>query len=53
MYLEVQKAAAQLKAADKAVADARENMRLATVRTAAGTGLRSDELRSRTHLVNG
>jgi len=49
-YLEVQKADAQLKAADKAVADARENMRLATVRTFAGVGLRSDELRSRTHL---
>ncbi|MDD2851365.1 MAG: TolC family protein [Desulfuromonadaceae bacterium] len=49
-YLEVQKADAQLKAADKAIADARENMRLATVRTSAGVGLRSDELRSRTHL---
>lgn len=49
-YLEVQKGDAQLKAADKAVADARENMRLATVRTSAGVGLRSDELRSRTHL---
>lgn len=49
-YLEVQKADAQLGAADKAVADARENMRLATVRTTAGVGLRSDELRSRTHL---
>ena len=49
-YLEVQKADAQLKAADKAVADARENMRLATVRTSAGVGLRSDELRSRTNL---
>lgn len=49
-YLEVQKADAQLKAADKAVSDARENMRLASVRTAAGVGLRSDELRSRTHL---
>lgn len=49
-YLEVQKAVAQLKAADKAVADARENMRLATVRTSSGVGLRSDELRSRTHL---
>jgi outer membrane protein TolC len=48
-YLEVQKADARLKAADKAVADARENMRLATVRTANGIGLRSDELRSRTH----
>lgn len=51
LYLEVQKADAQLKAAQKAVADARENMRLATVRTAAGVGLRSDELRSRTHLA--
>lgn len=49
-YLEVQKADAQLKAADKAVADARENMRLAGVRTSAGVGLKSDELRSRTHL---
>ena len=49
-YLDVQKGEAQLKAADKAVADARENMRLATVRTSAGVGLKSDELRSRTHL---
>jgi outer membrane protein TolC len=49
-YLDVQKAAAQMGAADKAVAEARENMRLATVRTSAGVGLRSDELRSRTHL---
>ena len=49
-YLEVQKTDAQLKAADSAVADARENMRLATVRTETGVGLRSDELRSRTHL---
>jgi len=50
-YLEVQKADAQLKAADKAVGDARENMRLASVRTSAGVGLRSDELRSRTHMA--
>ena len=49
-YLEVQKAVAQQGAAEKAVADARENMRLATVRTSAGVGLKSDELRSRTHL---
>ncbi|MFZ2950119.1 MAG: TolC family protein, partial [Desulfuromonadaceae bacterium] len=49
-YLEVQKGVAQLEAAVKAVADARENMRLAAVRTSAGTGLKSDELRSRTHL---
>lgn len=50
LYLEVRKSEAQLKAAEKAVADALENMRLATVRTAAGIGLRSDELRARTHL---
>jgi outer membrane protein TolC len=50
LYLEVQKAGAHLKAADQAVDDARENMRLATVRTASGVGLKSDELRSRTHL---
>lgn len=50
LYLEARKSEAQLKAADKAVADALENMRLATVRTAAGVGLRSDELRARTHL---
>ncbi|MFA7404128.1 MAG: TolC family protein [Pelobacteraceae bacterium] len=49
-YLDVQKAGARLVAANKAVADAHENMRLATVRTSAGVGLRSDELRSRTHL---
>ncbi len=49
-YLEVQKGDAQLKAAESAVAEARENMRLATVRTVTGVGLRSDELRSRTHL---
>jgi outer membrane protein TolC len=49
-YLDVQKADARLKAADKAVADARENMRLATVRASTGVGLKSDELRSRTHL---
>ncbi|HBA70699.1 MAG: hypothetical protein A2X82_05695 [Geobacteraceae bacterium GWC2_55_20] len=50
LYLETRKSEAQLKAADKAVADALENMRLATIRTAAGIGLRSDELRARTHL---
>jgi len=49
-YLDVQKADAKLVSANKAVADAHENMRLATVRTSAGVGLRSDELRSRTHL---
>ena len=51
-YLEVQKAIAWHKAAEIAVAEARENLRLATVRTASGVGLRSDELRSRTHLAS-
>ena len=50
-YLEVQKAAAWLDAADKALTNARENMRLATVRTSTGIGLKSDELRSRTHFA--
>ena len=49
LYLEVQKSDARLKAAQKAIADAAENMRLASVRTVAGVGLRSDELRARTH----
>lgn len=51
LYLNVQRTEAQLKAADKAMTDARENMRLATVRTASGVGLKSDELRARTHLA--
>ena len=49
-YLDAQKSAARSTAAEKAVTDARENMRLATVRTSSGVGLKSDELRSRTHL---
>jgi outer membrane protein len=49
-YLEVQKAVAQLKVADQAIGDARENLRLAAVRRDAGVGLLSDELRARTHL---
>jgi len=50
-YLEAQKASAQLTAAGQARIEARENMRLATVRSAAGVGLKSDELRARTHLA--
>jgi outer membrane protein len=49
-YLEAQKTAAQLIAAEKSMGEARENMRLATVRSEAGVGLKSDELRARTHL---
>ncbi len=48
--LELLKAMARQVAAEKAVADAQENMRLATVRRASGVGLKSDELRMRTHL---
>jgi len=50
-YLEAQKAAAQRTAAEQAMDEARENMRLATVRSGAGVGLKSDELRARTHLA--
>ena len=49
-YLDIQRNQAQLKAAEKSVDDARENMRLATVRSETGIGLHSDELRARTHL---
>ena len=50
-YLEAQKAAAQRTSAEQAMGEARENMRLATVRSGAGIGLKSDELRARTHLA--
>ncbi len=50
-YLEVQKAHAQLQAAVKALDEARESRRQATVRTAAGLGLKSDELRAATQLA--
>lgn len=49
-YLDIQRNLARLKAADRAVSDAHENLRLARVRGDAGVGLRSDELRARTHL---
>lgn len=50
-YLSVQKAKAFLGVAGEAVADAREHERLARVRSEAGTGLKSDELRARTFLA--
>jgi outer membrane protein TolC len=50
-YLEAQKAAAQLRSAEQSMVEARENMRLATVRSGEGVGLKSDELRARTHLA--
>ena len=46
-----QKARAQLAAAEKGLAGAREHLRLAGVRVGAGTGLKSDELRARTFLA--
>jgi outer membrane protein TolC len=52
LFLEVQKSKAQVRAVEQAIGDARENMRLAQVRTGAGVGLRSDELRARTHLAS-
>lgn len=51
LYLETQKAHAYLKAADKALEEARESRRQAGVRTSAGMGLKSDELRAATHLA--
>ncbi len=50
-YLDVQKVAAQLTATEQTLTDARENLRLANVRNEAGLGLRSDQLRARTHLA--
>lgn len=50
-YLEVNKAKAHLQAAEKAVDEARESRRQAVVRTKAGMGLKSDELRAETHLA--
>ena len=50
LYLHVQKAQARLTAAEQAIGEARESMRLAGVRNKVGIGLRSDELRARTHL---
>lgn len=50
-YLEVQKAKDFLGVAERAVTDAREHERLARVRTGAGTGLKSDELRAQTFLA--
>jgi outer membrane protein TolC len=51
LYLDAQKARDALDAAEKAVIDAREHVRLAKVRNEAGTGLKSDELRALTFLA--
>ena len=52
LYLEIQKATARQAASEQALGEARENLRLARVRSEAGLGLRSDELRARTHLAS-
>ena len=49
-YLDVQKAESRLRAAEQAVTEAREHLRIAVVRNQNGVGLRSDELRARTQL---
>ncbi|HIJ96775.1 MAG TPA: TolC family protein [Desulfuromonadales bacterium] len=49
-YLDVQKAVSRLRAAEQAVTEAREYLRIAGVRNQNGVGLRSDELRARTQL---
>lgn len=49
-YLDVRRAKARLAVAEEGVADAKEHLRLAVVRSKAGVGLRSDELRARTFL---
>lgn len=51
LYLAVQKAEARIRAAEQAVSEAGENLRLARVRSQAGVGLRSEELRTRTNLA--
>ena len=50
LYLDIQKAQARLRAVEQAAGEAREHLRLAGVRNQAGVGLRSDQLRARTHL---
>ncbi len=47
-YLDVQKTKTGMKLAEAALAAAREHQRLTVVRSGAGIGLRSDELRART-----
>ena len=49
LYLDIQKAQARVRAAETALGESRENLRLTKVRTENGVGLKSDELRARTH----
>lgn len=48
-FLQIKTGKARLNAAQQSLGESRENLRLAAVRTAAGLGLRSDELRARTY----
>jgi outer membrane protein TolC len=50
-WLELRKAKERVQLATEALADAREHQRLATVRSSAGVGLKSDELRARTFVA--
>lgn len=50
-FLSVQRTLAARQAAEQSLAEARESMRLASVRKSAGMGLKSDELRAGTHLA--
>jgi outer membrane protein TolC len=50
LYLAAQKGQARLQAAEQSLGEAREHLRIAGVRSQAGVGLRSDELRARTYL---
>jgi len=49
--LDIQRAKARLSVTERAIADAREHLRLATLRNETGVGLKSDELRARTFLA--
>ena len=50
IYLDIYRFEAKVKTSGQAVSEAREHLRLAGVRNAAGVGLLSDELRAKTHL---
>jgi outer membrane protein len=51
LHLDAVRAASQANAVELAMADAKENVRLAGVREREGVGLKSDLLRARTHLA--
>ncbi|HEY3308020.1 MAG TPA: TolC family protein [Desulfuromonadaceae bacterium] len=50
IYLDIYRFEAKVKTSEQAVNEAKEHLRLAVVRNAAGVGLLSDELRAKTHL---